>query len=232
MKKKYLLLIVILVCVLIVAIFVLFGFQKKEETTNKVENSVNEGNTVSLRNQIMNGGNTEIQNTTISTKIEDLEKYNKENDENYTTYKDSSGLSFMYPSNWLSIGTEEEPVFMSSDGKGAIASATNDEMSEDTTVVTDFDSYMGFQKLYLRQNTVMLSDIEEKQVNLNGKKAYILNYVAERGEESAKMNLNVTQVAFVDQINKVYILTLFVVDDYYKDYEQIFNKMIKSFIRE
>ena len=45
-------------------------------------------------------------------------------------------------------------------------------MSEETTVVTDFDAYMGFQKIYLMQQMTLLSDIQEKQVNLNGKIFY------------------------------------------------------------
>lgn len=232
MKKKYLIYIAI-ISILTIGIFVLSGCQKEESTTNEVENTTN---STSLRNQIMSGQSAETQNTVIgtgtSTKLEDLEKYNKEEDASYKTYTDSEGVSFMYPSNWLTVGTETEPAFMSPDGKGSTVNISKDTMSQDTTVVTDFDSYMGFQKLYLRQNMTMLSDINEKQVNLNGKKAYILNYIAETQEQSMEIKLNITQTAFLDEDNKVYILTLAVMDDYYKDYQQIFEKMTKSFIKE
>ncbi len=230
MKKKILIYIA-LICILTLGIFSLAGCQNNELSANNVENNTSGE---SLRDQIMGAQNNVTENTvgTTTTKLEDLEKYNKEEDSNYKTYKDSEGVSFMYPKDWISVGTEDEPAYMSPDGKGATVNVAEDVMSEDTTVVTDFDAYMGFQKLYLMQQMTMLTDIEEKQVNLNGKKAYILNYVAETEESSTTMQLNVTQVAFVDEGNKVYILTMATLDKYYDDFKATFEKMIKSFIRE
>lgn len=230
MKKKILIYIA-LICILTLGIFSLAGCQNNEQSANNVENNTSGE---SLRDQIMGAQNNVTENTvgTTTTKLEDLEKYNKEEDSNYKTYKDSEGVSFMYPKDWISVGTEDEPAYMSPDGKGATVNVAKDVMSEDTTVVTDFDAYMGFQKLYLMQQMTMLTDIEEKQVNLNGKKAYILNYVAETEESSTTMQLNVTQVAFVDEGNKVYILTMATLDKYYDDFKATFEKMIKSFIRE
>lgn len=233
MNKKITIYIVI-IGILTLGIFTLSGCQNNEIAENNVSNNAS-GN--SIRDQIMNAQNSITTNTIGATtvKLEDLEKYNKEADDNYTIYKDSEGLSFMYPKNWLSVGTETEPAYMSTDGKGATLTVAKDVMSEDTTVVTDFDAYMGYQKLYLMQNMTMLSDIKEKQVNLNGKRAYIINYVAETGEEKENANtmqLNVTQVAFANKGNKVYILTMIVVDKYYNDFKDTFDKIIKSFILE
>lgn len=231
MKKKITIYIAI-VCILTLGIFVLSGCQNNEQTENNVSNNKT-GN--SIRDQIMNAQNNIPTNTIGATqvKLEDLEKYTKEADDNYTTYKDAEGLSFIYPKNWLSVGNETEPAYMSTEGKGATLTISKDIMSEDTTVVTDFDAYMGYQKLYLMQNMTMLSDIKEKQVNLNGQRAYIINYVAETGEDETKaMQLNVTQVAFSTKGNKVYILTMIVVDKYYNDFKDTFEKITKSFILE
>lgn len=221
-----------LICILTIGVFILSGCQSNNEQVNDIQNANTSG--TSLRNQIMNAQNTVSDNTitSSSTNLNDLEKYNKEEDSNYKTYKNSEGLSFMYPKDWLSVGTDDEPTYMSADGKGATVNVAQDTMSEDTTVVTDFDAYMGFQKLYLMQQMTMLTDINEKQVNLNGKKAYILNYVAETEENSTKMQLNITQVAFLDEGNKVYILTMATMDKYYNDFQAIFEKMAKSFIKE
>lgn len=235
MNKKTILYIV-LICILTIGIFTLSGCKNNEQDSNTTDNTVNNTTGESLRNQIMNAQNNVGESgeatATTTTKLEDLEKYNKVEDSNYKTYKYSEGVSFMYPQNWISVGTEEEPAYMSPDGKGATVNIIKDVMSADTTGVTDFDSYIGFQKLYLMQQMTMLSDIAEKQVNLNGKKAYILNYVAETEESSTTMQLNVTQAAFVDEENNVYILTFAVINKYYDDFQDTFDKMIKSFIKE
>ena len=76
----------------------------------------------------------------------------------------------------------------------------------------------------------MVQDIDEKIVNLNGRKAYILNYVTESEQEGVKLELNVTQVAFEDN-GSVNILTLAVLNDYYDDLKDTFDKMVKSFTK-
>lgn len=209
--------------ILTLAIFLLSGCQNRQnnESSNNTSN-----NSVSLRDQIAN--ETQKQATT-DTKLEDLEQYNKEEDSNYKTFTDTNGVSFMYPSNWISVGTEEEPAFMSIDGKGASVNIAVDSLDKGEGYVTEFDAYIGFQRLYLVQQMTMLTDIDQKIVNLNGKKAYILNYVTEQEQNGSKMQLNITQVAFEENGN-VHILTLAVLNDYYKDFQSIFEKMTKSFM--
>ena len=230
MNKKVSIIIAV-ICVLVMAVMIVVVCQEEEQPVNNTKNTTN---TVSIRDQIMATQNYLTQNTVITgentTSLEDLEKYNKEEDVNYEICKDSEGVSFMYPKGWLALGTEESPAFMSTEGKGATVNIAKDTMSEDTTVVTDFDAYMAFQKIYLVQQMTMLSDIEEKQVNLNGKKAYILNYITESEENSTTLQLNVTQVAFVDDNNKVYILTMAVLNNYYDEFKATFEKMAKSFM--
>lgn len=234
MNKKTIIYIV-LACVIIIGIVAIFMVQDIEKPVNNVTNTTNSTG-VSLRNQIMGATQNYVANTntitTNNTNVDDLEKYNKETDDSYETFKDAEGVSFMYPKGWVSLGTDETPAYMSPDGKGATVNISKDAMSEETTVVTDFDAYMGFQKIYLMQQMTLLSDIQEKQVNLNGKKAYILNYVAESEENSITLQLNVTQVAFVDEDNKIYILTLAVFDKYYEEMKTVFDKMIRSFMVE
>lgn len=217
MKNK--LKLILLAIILMIAVLLLTGCQNKD---------TNENSNTSLRNQIMS--DTQNQVTTSSTKLEDLEKYNKEEDANYKTFKNTDGLSFMYPNDWISVGTEEEPAFMSTDGKGASVNIAVDTLKKDDNSITEFDSYIGFQKLYLVQQMTMLTDINQKIVNLNGKKAYILNYVTESEQNGTTIQLNVTQVAFEDNGN-VNILTLAVLNDYYKDLQSTFEKMTKSFMK-
>ena len=234
MNKKTIIYIVSIL-VIVIGIVAICIFSDNDKPVNNTQNTTNSTGT-SLRNQIMGATQNYVANTntitTNNTNIEDLEKYNKETDNTYEIFKDAEGVSFMYPKGWVSLGTSETPAYMSPDGKGATVNLSKDAMSEETTVVTDFDAYMGFQKIYIMQQMTLLSDIKEKQVNLNGNKAYILNYVAESEQNSIKLQLNVTQVAFVDKDNKIYILTLAVFDNYYEEMKPVFEKMIKSFIKE
>lgn len=218
--KKYLK-IVLVAAILVFALLVLSGCQNSENNVNN-ENS---GSNTSLRDEIMGANNTVDYNT---VNVEDLEAYTKIEDSNYTTYTASNGASFMYPSNWDSVGTEEEPAFMAPDAKGASVNIAEDIIKEEDNI--SFPEYIEFQKAYLNQQMTMVQDIDEKIVNLNGRKAYILNYVTESEQEGVKLQLNVTQVAFEDN-GSVNILTLAVLNDYYDDLKDTFDKMVKSFTK-
>lgn len=218
--KKYLKIVIVAV-ILVFALLVLSGCQNSDNNVNN-ENS---GSNTSLRDEIMGANNTVDYNT---VNVEDLEAYTKIEDSNYTTYTASNGASFMYPSNWDSVGTEEEPAFMAPDAKGASVNIAEDIIKEEDNI--SFPEYIEFQKAYLNQQMTMVQDIDEKIVNLNGRKAYILNYVTESEQEGVKLQLNVTQVAFEDN-GSVNILTLAVLNDYYDDLKDTFDKMVKSFTK-
>ena len=218
--KKYLKIVIVAV-ILVFALLVLSGCQN---TDNNVNNE-NSGSNTSLRDEIM-GANNAVDYNTVN--VEDLEEYTKTEDSNYTTYTASNGASFMYPSNWDSVGTEEEPAFMAPDAKGASVNIAEDIIKEEDNI--SFPEYIEFQKAYLNQQMTMVQDIDEKIVNLNGRKAYILNYVTESEQEGVKLQLNVTQVAFEDN-GSVNILTLAVLNDYYDDLKDTFDKMVKSFTK-
>ena len=218
--KKYLKIVLVAV-ILVFALLVLSGCQNSDNNVNN-ENS---GSNTSLRDEIMGANNTVDYNT---VNVEDLEAYTKIEDSNYTTYTASNGASFMYPSNWDSVGTEEEPAFMAPDAKGASVNIAEDIIKEEDNI--SFPEYIEFQKAYLNQQMTMVQDIDEKIVNLNGRKAYILNYVTESEQEGVKLQLNVTQVAFEDN-GSVNILTLAVLNDYYDDLKDTFDKMVKSFTK-
>ena len=218
--KKYLKIVIVAV-ILVFALLVLSGCQNSDNNVNN-ENS---GSNTSLRDEIM-GANNAVDYNTVN--VEDLEAYTKIEDSNYTTYTASNGASFMYPSNWDSVGTEEEPAFMAPDAKGASVNIAEDIIKEEDNI--SFPEYIEFQKAYLNQQMTMVQDIDEKIVNLNGRKAYILNYVTESEQEGVKLQLNVTQVAFEDN-GSVNILTLAVLNDYYDDLKDTFDKMVKSFTK-
>lgn len=218
MKKKTKIAIVVAIIVIaIVLVAVYFA-----TNTNKENNSGTENNT----NNTTNSTST----ATASTPLEELEKYNKIEDGTYTTYTTTDGVSFMYPSKWVKVGTDEAPAFMGADGKGASVNYATDTIGGDDTIVQDFDTYISFQKLYLVQKMTMLSDIDENIVNLNGRKAYILNYDTESEQDGKTIQLHVTQVAFEDN-GSVKILTIAVLKDSYSSVQTIFDKITKSFTK-
>ena len=218
MKKKTKIAIVVAIIVIaIVLVAVYFA-----TNTNKENNSGTENNT----NNTTNSTST----ATASTPLEELEKYNKIEDGTYTTYTTTDGVSFMYPSKWVKVGTDEAPAFMGADGKGASVNYATDTIGGDDTIIQDFDTYISFQKLYLVQKMTMLSDIDENIVNLNGRKAYILNYDTESEQDGKTIQLHVTQVAFEDN-GSVKILTMAVLKDSYSSVQTIFDKITKSFTK-
>ena len=218
MKKKTKIAIVVAIIVIaIVLVAVYFATNTKKENNSGTENNAN--NTT-------NSTST----ATASTPLEELEKYNKIEDGTYTTYTTTDGVSFMYPSKWVKVGTDEAPAFMGADGKGASVNYATDTIGGDDTIVQDFDTYISFQKLYLVQKMTMLSDIDENIVNLNGRKAYILNYDTESEQDGKTIQLHVTQVAFEDN-GSVKILTMAVLKDSYSSVQTIFDKITKSFTK-
>lgn len=218
MKKKTKIAIVVAIIVIaIVLVAVYFA-----TNTNKENNSGTENNTDNTTNS--------TSTATASTPLEELEKYNKIEDGTYTTYTTTDGVSFMYPSKWVKVGTDEAPAFMGADGKGASVNYATDTIGGDDTIVQDFDTYISFQKLYLVQKMTMLSDIDENIVNLNGRKAYILNYDTESEQDGKTIQLHVTQVAFEDN-GSVKILTMAVLKDSYSSVQTIFDKITKSFTK-
>lgn len=218
MKKKTKIAIVVAIIVIaIVLVAVYFATNTNKENNNGTENNTN-NTTNSTRT------------ATASTPLEELEKYNKIEDGTYTTYTTTDGVSFMYPSKWVKVGTDEAPAFMGADGKGASVNYATDTIGGEDSIVQDFDTYISFQKLYLVQKMTMLSDIDENIVNLNGRKAYILNYDTESEQDGKTIQLHVTQVAFEDN-GSVKILTMAVLKDSYSNVQTIFDKITKSFMK-
>lgn len=236
MKKSFR--VIAIAIILSVAVFILSGCQNTENSTNKANENTSTNNSTSLRDQIMGQANmvntiTNIQSEAESganAKLEDLEKYNKEEDSTYKTYTAENGASFIYPSNWVSVGTKESPAFMAPDTKGASVNISEDTIDKSNNIVTDFDGYIAMQKLYLVQQMTMLTDIEQKVVNLNGRKAYILDYETETEQNGNTIQLHVIQTAFEDD-GEVSILTLAVIRNYYNDLKPTFEKITKSFMK-
>lgn len=199
-----------IVIILTISVFILSGCQNDNNDTNNTNSA----------------GNTNTLNTTADGTI----KYTKEEDSSYKTYTGKDGVSFMYPLNWVSVGTDDDPVFMSPDAKGASVNVAVDTIQKEGSPVTEFDEYIGLQKLYLTQQMTMLTDIKQTKVELNGRNAYILNYETENEQDNKKVNLNITQVAFEDNGN-VYILTMVVLNDYYNSLQSTFDKITKSFTK-
>ena len=219
MKKKTR--IAILVAIIVIAIILVVVYFA---TSTKTENNTG------TENDTTNTTNSTTRTATADTPLEQLEVYNKTEDSAYTTYTTTDGASFMYPSKWVKVGTDEAPAFMGADGKGASVNYATDTIGGEDSIVQDFDTYISFQKLYLVQKMTMLSDIDENIVNLNGRKAYILNYDTESEQDGKTIQLHVTQVAFEDD-GSVKILTMAVLKDSYSSVQTIFDKITKSFMK-
>ena len=60
--------------------------------------------------------------TTEKADLSSLEQINdliNDEDANYTKYTHPTGVSFKYPSTWVTIGKEEQPMFLNADGTGS-----------------------------------------------------------------------------------------------------------------
>ena len=231
MSKKIAIGVAVICGILIVGAGILLSKSTSQPVENSTTNTV--GNT-SIRNQIMATKDYYANQNTVSAtntaNLENLEKYNKEEHSNFVAFKGEKGISFIYPKSWTKIETEKQPVF--TDGKGAMVQIYYDLMSEESTGTTDFDAFMALEKIYLVKTTDLISNVNEKIVNLNGRKAYILNYVTEVEESGVKIQLNATQVACADEENNVYILTMTALDQLYNEVKGDFDKIIKSFIKQ
>lgn len=162
-------------------------------------------------------------NTENGNELEGLAVYTAENKEGYTEYSGSIDAKFSYPSTWVSIGKDEQPVFTSAKGDGSSVNLSSAEFPE----AISFEGFIEASKLGITNEMTIVGDIKQEMVNLNGRKACRLDYIAQQSEN---VNVNITQEVFVDN-GKVYILTVAANADNYDEAKTDLETIIKSFTK-
>ena len=170
-----------------------------------------------------NNNNTTNNTGENSDELKGLTVYTAENKEGYTEYSGSIDAKFSYPTNWISVGKDEQPVFMSSDGKGKSVNVSYADYPE----AMSFEGFIEASKLGIKNQMTIIGDINHEMINLNGRKACRLDYVAQQSET---VNVNIIQAVFVDGC-KVYILTVAANSDYYEEAKPELDTIIKSFTK-
>ena len=170
-----------------------------------------------------NNNNTTNNTGENSDELKGLTVYTAENKEGYTEYSGSIDAKFSYPTNWISVGKDEQPVFMSSDGKGKSVNVSYADYPE----AMSFEGFIEASKLGIKNQMTIIGDINHEMINLNGRKACRLDYVAQQSET---VNVNIIQAVFVDG-GKVYILTVAANSDYYEEAKPELDTIIKSFTK-
>ena len=162
-------------------------------------------------------------NTENGNELEGLAVYTAEDKEGYTEYSGSIDAKFSYPSTWVSIGKDEQPVFTSAKGDGSSVNLSSAEFPE----AISFEGFIEASKLGITNEMTIVGDIKQEMVNLNGRKACRLDYIAQQSEN---VNVNITQEVFVDN-GKVYILTVAANADNYDEAKTDLETIIKSFTK-
>lgn len=167
----------------------------------------------------------QMSNTTNESKdeVKELAVYTAENKEGYTEYSGVIDAKFSYPSSWESVGEETKPVFRSVDGKGNSVNLSYADYPE----AMSFEGFIEASKLGIKNQMTIIGDINHEMINLNGRKACRLDYVAQQSET---VNVNIIQAVFVDG-GKVYILTVAANSDYYEETKPELDTIIKSFTK-
>ena len=112
---------------------------------------------------------------------------------------------------------------MSSDGKGKSVNVSYADYPE----AMSFEGFIEASKLGIKNQMTIIGDINHEMINLNGRKACRLDYVAQQSET---VNVNIIQAVFVDG-GKVYILTVAANSDYYEEAKPELDTIIKSFTK-
>ena len=153
--------------------------------------------------------------------LEGLAVYTEEETSDYTTFTEMAGVELKYPSNYVSIGKETQPMFMDPDVTGASFNLVTDTFPSALT----FEGYVEASLPGIKsQMTIKDNNINVEYINLNGRKAAKLDYVA----SSQGQTMALTQI-LVKKDNKAYVLTLASSEADKDAVSEKFDKIIKSF---
>ena len=216
---------IIILLLLLLLLCILTGCQNKKEEIN-VNNNTNTNNAeIVNESNIENNDNTKNNiNDNITTNKEETISQSENNTEvTYTEYSGVIDAKFSYPSTWVSVGKDEQPMFMSVDGTTSSVNLSAAEFPE----AMSFEGFITISKVGIQEKMKIDGDINQEKLELNGREAYRLDYVAEQSEN---LKLHVSQVVFIES-GKVYILTLAADTAKYEKSKDIFEKIISSFTK-
>lgn len=154
--------------------------------------------------------------------LSNITAINRMEKEGYTTYLDASKVCFDYPTDWIKLGSEEMPMFVTSEGIGTSVNMTKEEVLS----AIDFSGYIEVAKTKIKQEMTVEGEIAQEEINLNGRKAYKISYKAKDEENQITMNV-VQTVIHID--NTMYVLTVGAVSDYYEKEKDTLDTIIASF---
>lgn len=166
------------------------------------------------------GNGAENQDSKKEDDLEGLAVYTEEETPDYTTCTEVSGVEFKYPSNYTSIGTESIPMFMDPDVLGATINIVNSSFPS----ALSFEGYVDASIPGIKQQMTLEGEVQKEYINLNGRKAARLDYVA----TTQGQKMNVTQI-LIKKDNKAYVLTLGALEADKETISPKFEKIIKSF---
>ncbi len=152
--------------------------------------------------------------------LEGLAVFSEEETTDYTTFSEMEGVTFKYPSNYVSVGKADNPIYMDPDVAGASINILSSNMPSTLT----FEGYVDASIPGIKKEMTINGDIKKEYINLNGTKAAKLDYVA----SSENGNIAITQILIVKD-KKAYILTLGSLETDADKVNEKFDKIIKSF---
>ena len=95
-----------------------------------------------------------------------------EGNADYSRYTSTEGVSFAYPTEWVSVGTETEPMFMDPNGTGSSVNY----LTESVSSALAFSTYVNSAIVNLKAEVDITGEIEKTEINLNGSQAFKLVY--------------------------------------------------------
>ena len=141
------------------------------------------------------------------------------NNEGYSSHTNSEGISFSCPTNWISAGEGEMLFFIAPDTTGTSVNLLGEKIGS----MISLSGYVEIAKTKLPESMDITSEIQQEEINLNGRKAYVLTYTMK--EQDVDMTIK-QEVIKVDET--VYILTVGTITDYYAEQEETLNNVLSS----
>lgn len=138
----------------------------------------------------------------------------------YTKCEEIEGVEFYYPSNFVSVGTSTQPIYMDPEIAGASVNLVSAEMSSSLT----FEGYIDASIIGIKNQMTVEDDVKKEYINLNGTKAARLDYIT----TSEGQTMGITQVVIKKDSN-VYILTVGSLESDMEAFKPKMEKIIKSF---
>lgn len=139
----------------------------------------------------------------------------------YTKCEEMEGIEFYYPSNYVSVGKDAQPMYMDPEIAGASVNLVSDNFPSAFT----FEGYIDASIIGIKNQMTVKGDISKEYINLNGVKAGKIEYVATTDDENY---MKLTQVIIVKE-SKAYILTVGALENDYEALKPKLEQMVKSF---